>query len=366
MCPSGRLSRWFAFYWICSTCETFYSFILIIASALIWDFYHRAIWSIAATGMNRSYTYVYLSTNCIQRNIQHHSPRLLQSQLKCKMQFEKVLNKFVKFFYFCGLNFYPSFDGVFAMKTKRNRFVHYIPIATLLLLIVISSIASFLCQYLKDPGRISLTYIYPVTVTVTMFLCVFQMLSHRSNFATISSHIRAIDSLSWGKFSSVSSDFNCHFQRRTCIIFFVFLVKLVLSLMRRQATWRIVTITLALNILRALIYVALLHASFYIDFLGHMLQCFVSHIDSRTTTAASVIQFRRSSGHQLAAEILLFKIIHFYLWRISQSINQLFGWTVSIIILQFFVLAIYDVQNTYSLLLQKQAEPALLLREYLK
>lgn len=280
------------------------------------------------------------------------------------MQFEQVVNKFVKFFYFCGLSCYPSFDEVSFIKTNRYRFVHYIPTATLLLLIVISAIASFVGQYLKDPQRFSLTFIYPVTVTVTMLLCVFQMVSHRSNFAAILSYIRTIDRLTWGKFSSVSNYFHRHFRRRACIIFFVFMVKLVLSLIRRQLTWRIVTITVALNILRALIHLALLHASFYIDFLDHMLKCFVCHIESRTTNAAAVIQFRRSAAHQLASEILLFKLIHFYLWRISQSINQLFGWTVCIIIMQFFVLAIYDVQSTYSLLIKPPAEPALLTRKY--
>lgn len=288
------------------------------------------------------------------------------------MQFEKVLNKFVKFFYFCGLSCYPSFDAFSITITKQNRLVRCIPSTALILLIAISSTASLACQYLKESksGKsvFNFVFIYSITLTVTLLPCAFQMIFLHSNFATIYSHISTIGRLTWGKYCSVTSDFQRHFMRRVYIIVAVFLIKLLISMVTRKFSLEVsITIT-SLNILRALTILVLFHAAFYIDLLNHMLECFVRHIESRTTNVTSAIamtvsKLHCSAAYRLTGEILHFKLIHFHLWEISEKINLLFGWTICITFLQYFVLAIYNVYSTYRELLEPQLKWARLLRE---
>lgn len=292
------------------------------------------------------------------------------------MYFAQVLNKFIRLFYFCGLSCYPPFDGFLTIQTKRNRLVHYIPTAALIFLNVVLSIPLIVCCFLADPlddiSVINMAHLFPIAQILTLLPCAIQMVYLWPNFGTIYSHISIIDRLLWEKFSDVSSNFGRYFLRRIFVIFACFLVELASSEYERQITLLTITITASLIMLKIVILLIVVHACFYIDLLGQMLECFALHIESRvdiqltpiTPATTATNRCRSPLAYQLMAELLHFKVVHFRLWRISEKINHLFGWTICITFLQFFILSGYNVYTAHEALLRDRLDIFRILREF--
>lgn len=49
------------------------------------------------------------------------------------------------------------------------------------------------------------------------------------------------------------------------------------------------------------------------------------------------------TAQYITEEISQYKHVHFHLWEISEKINQLFGWIIVAIVLQYFAFAIFNV-----------------------
>lgn len=273
-----------------------------------------------------------------------------------KMQFERGLDKFIKLFYICGLSCYPSFDEYLTVKTKKERFVQYFPSVALIGLIIILLTTICMYNFLSNDLVIRRYMIHMILMLLILFLCAIQTIRQWRNFAKICMHMRIIESLSWGKFYCVSNAFKRHFMRRVFVMLIPFLTAYVARISKKQMPSLPYVVIIA--ILDGLILLVLLHAFFYVDLLDHMLESFVRHVDTRASTATAVVEkkmnnFHSPAAYQLTAELFHFKLLHFHLWEISETINQLFGWTIIIIFLRYFFYSIWNVYDAYSSLFRQ-------------
>lgn len=287
------------------------------------------------------------SSNFIPQSI-HRRHRIQSQSVKEKMKFERGLDKFLKLFFICGLSCYPSFDEYSTIKTKKERFVQYFPSVSLIGLIIISSMTICVYNFLSDDSVIKDFFTNILLRLLILFLCAVLTIRQWRNFAKICMHMRIIESLSWGQFYCVSNAFKRHFIRRV----FVMLIPFLTAFMTLISINQMSSLTIILAIVNGLILLALLQAFFYVDLLDHMLEGFVQHVDSRASNATAaaakrINNFRSPAAYQLTAELFHFKLLHFHLWEISEKINQLFGWTIIIILLTYFYYSIWNVYVAY-------------------
>lgn len=265
------------------------------------------------------------------------------------MIFGRGLDKFIRFFFICGLNCYPSFDG-FLTKTKRA--VHYIPTGVLIFVTVFTTYNTAFSNllFIQDSRmNLMLYFIYYLSPMLTVLVCAIQIWFLSSYFAEICSRISIIESVSWRKITCNSTVFNRHFLRRV----FIILAALVVPELHKLCTfgevhsWKHYSIAASYATLKAIIFLALLQPLLYIDVLDYMLQSFIRHVKMRaateTTAHLKTIIFRRPAAKQLAAEISHFKRWHFVLWEISEKINHLFGWTIVVIFLHNSMFVIWNL-----------------------
>lgn len=275
------------------------------------------------------------------------------------MKIGRGLDPFIKTFYICGLSCYPSFDGFLTGKTEKKRFTHYFPSIILVVLTLVLSTAICERKFVTDPylnRSTSTLFLNTVTLESTVFVSTLLMVFLSPYFGEICSQICIIERLSWRKFTFDVEPFRRHFLRRIYITVASLVVPVVVKLIEKPFSWDRLLIAVGLAFLRALMYLILLHAFFYVDLLDHMLQCFVRHVEMRATTATTVavqaISFRTPAAKQMTAEIFQFKLLHFNLSEISEKINHLFGWTIVIVFLQHFIYSIYNVYAVYAAITQ--------------
>lgn len=275
------------------------------------------------------------------------------------MRFGRGLDSFIRWFYFSGLSCYPSFDEYLVAKTKNKRFVKYVPTGVLVLLTIITSINNCSGKNLPsynpvDKSGLVVVFVNTLSQLVTVIVCVIQMVLLSPCFAEICSQISVIERLSWRKLTCNSKVFERRFMRHAYIVLVSFATPILFTLYAKPLTFENFLVTTGLSILRAIVFLALLQAFFYVDLLDHMLQSFVRHVDMRAKTASSAavqtVNFRSPATKQLTAEIFHFKVLHFNLWEISESINDLFGWTIVVIFLQHFSYAIYNVHYAFTVM----------------
>lgn len=258
------------------------------------------------------------------------------------MKFGPSLDKFVKWFFVCGLSCYPSFAEFLTRKTKKRSFMRYIPTGGLFALIATIGGCAFLATISCGPDiYILISFIFGPILTILVSL--MQMVFLSPHFSGICSQINAFERLSRKKFVIDSGAFRRHFIRRACLIFIVLILPILLWLYGRKNH---ILLEFAVAALRPLMFLTFIHAYFYINILDHLLQCFARHLDMRASTAMVTINVETIiNGHngwadQLRIEINEWKLLHFKLWQISKNINKLFGWTIVAIFLQNFLFAI--------------------------
>lgn len=160
-------------------------------------------------------------------------------------------------------------------------------------------------------------------------------------------------------------------MRRAAIILILFVLPVIVKLHSKCATIEVFFEVIGLATLRAIKFLMLLQAFFYIDLLDHTLQCLNEHLGRRVAAKTMVIATRtctrtdtfRHPATKLREDIYLFKLLHFHFWEISEKINSLFGWTIVIIFLQQFFYATYNVYFAYFVMVQSSMDVVTFLRK---
>lgn len=268
------------------------------------------------------------------------------------MDFCRGIDPFIRWFYFCGMSCYPSFDAFLTDKIAKKRFVRFVPTVGLLALIICLG-ALIYCRiphFPKGPSLGYFLYIHMLIPILTLFICVIPMVFASTYFEQLSSQISTCERLSRAEFSLDPREFRCHFMRRVCIILITLILPALVALFRGDFDKK--AVATATLIMKSLIICALIQSVFYIDLLDYLLQCFVRHLKSRSTTQEFSASVQATSvpdldALQMKAKISQYKILHFELWKFSMTINRLFGWTNVAILLHNFFFAIRNVHSLY-------------------
>lgn len=259
------------------------------------------------------------------------------------MEFGRSLDKFIRWFYICGLSCYPSFAGFLSRKTKKNRWMRYIPTGSLIALSIITSVGTYIYLTINRPACKAYFMISYITApTITVLFCALQVFFLSPSFARISSQINTFERWSRKMFLIEPVAFRRNFCRRACFLLIASIMPFW-PWMFRGRTHMLLTSTIIA--LRAFVFLIYVHAFFYIEILDYLLQCFVRYVDVRSTTVGvrtnvKTICSPNRLAQKLKTEIYHWKLLHFKLWQIAKSINQLFGWTILAILLHNFLFTI--------------------------
>lgn len=266
------------------------------------------------------------------------------------MEFGRGLDTIIGWFYICGLSCYPSFCGFLTRESKRKHLLHYIPSIGLIALITSMGCFVYLNVEVDGPHADSIIYLYVMAPMFTVLICTIQMIFLSRYFGKIWLQINIFEQLSREQFSIDPRELRRQFMRRVYIILLSFLFATVAGIIRNCNN---MFVAVNLLIMRAVVFLVIVHALFYIDLLDYLLQCFTRHVNVRAEATELPINVRtvdfcnRFSAHELKTEILQYKLLHFHLWKLSCYTNRLFGWTNVTTILYYFACLIFYVYSIF-------------------
>lgn len=276
-----------------------------------------------------------------------------------KMKFSRELDPFLRVFYVCGMSCYPSADAFSIRKSRNRRFVRYIPSVGFVAVSAMLAVIAYVYRNSDNPNsncRLNLGIIFTkVTVAmITVITCATRSIFRSEDFAEIWSHIGAIERLAWRQLTYDSKEFKRFFLRKCVLTVLVFMFPRPFSFCFRDR----LLLLFSLDAIKAFVLLILIQPLFYIDLLDYMLKCFVRHIDAQATNAVMIatveaITIHDLTLHQLKICIGQYKQVHLHLWSISQKINQLFGWIIVVVLMQYFVSAISNMAWVFKLLFVK-------------
>lgn len=269
------------------------------------------------------------------------------------MKLTRALRHYTTLFHILGQNSYPPFEE-FSMRNQSRRRIHkslnYLPTTVLLLLTTFLSAKRlnfiFGFESYTNSGSVivligSLSYVAPIYVSIS------QSLLHSSEFVMLFAQINAIEQASRGKYSFDFHAFRRKYLRQLCIILAVNFLPSVLTIVIEPESRNISVMVIFLT-LRTLTLLPVFHVLFYIDLIDHLLKSFTRYVDTQTTNALSEMDdsLRERRSKFVNSELNDYKLLHFKLWEAAQSINNIFGWMLNTILLQFIVSVLYNVYFT--------------------
>lgn len=254
------------------------------------------------------------------------------------MVFGRELDRFIRWFYICGLSCFPSFDGFSFGKTKSSRLLNYTPTGGLVAFCVITSISVYIYQVFYDSNvhtqmNIWFMFFTLLTPTITVIMCATQMIFQLPHFREICLLLCAVERLTWQKFSLDSHTFKRHFMLKVSLMIFAYIMPILFSLCTNQ--WLISYF--GVLTLKAIVLLMLIQAFFYVELLDHMLKCLNRHIDGQVTNTAMAATLETITAPNPSADQL-------------RPINEIFGWIIVAIVLQNFAYAIFNVAWTFAMI----------------
>lgn len=268
------------------------------------------------------------------------------------MSFGRDLDTFIRWFFYCGLSDYPSFNAFRVSKTRRQRIVQYIPIAGLIALAISTCNFVYIKRSREERTFTFMNILFILAPTLTTIVCAVSTVFSTPYFAKIWSQIDTFECLLKGKFVLDVRAFRSQFLRRAYIVSVSFvLTQLIGNFLGSDSTNRKTKIFASITS-RILVVFPLIQALFYIDLLDYLLQCFVRYVSSRpvsielsATEPTNGIHSRRVQ--ELKAKVSEYKTLHFQLWKLSRNINRLFAWTNIAILLHNFFFTFAHMRNGY-------------------
>lgn len=269
------------------------------------------------------------------------------------MKLTRALRHYTSWFHMLGLSCYPAF-GEFSAKDGTCRRVHkslnYMPSAVLLLLTAVLTIIKCVITFHGDSFSSTGSVIVAgglVSYVSTVFIAVGQSLLHSSQFAMLFTQINAVE-----RSSRKNYNFNFYaFRRRylqQVIVNFAHFVPPVVTFLASSSSNTNYFIVTAFFTLRILTLLPVFHVLFYVDLLDQMLKTFGRYVEMQATTALTemVDNLRGCRSKFAKNELKHYKLLHFKMWEVAQTMNSIFGWTLTAILLQYFISALYNVYFT--------------------
>lgn len=266
------------------------------------------------------------------------------------MKLTRTVGHFTKWFHILGQNCYPPFGEVLAIDGSRPRFhksLNYLPCAVMLMVtIFITIITCELMVYHYNYGSRTGHILFVVGVTgsvATVFTSVIQSVLHSSSFALLFAQLNDIEQASRKDYTFDFHAFRRYFLKYIFIICGSSFLPVLVVLLSKQPTWKSYIVLLTFIFLRMLSLLSMTHCLFYLCLYDFMLKSFVKYVDERgKDTLLDMAVYIRSSKY-LKSELNHYKLLHFKLWKAGQTIKNIFGWTLTIILFQNFMYGLFCV-----------------------
>lgn len=280
------------------------------------------------------------------------------------MNLTRALCQFTKWFHVLGQSSYSSIDAF----SQSPYVANFLPSIALLTLMVSAAITA--CYLiLRYTQNTFLNYVVIVlcvsSMTFTVFIAVSQSIFYRVHYVKLYQRINTFELLIRNRFSINFPAFRRYYLRQISIVLISCISALMGTLLLRPDNLSDLTTTLTVATLRFVTLITVCHLLFYVCLFQYLVRAFVDYVEihaitSSQSTATDInvipIQRRRMDTRNIIIELNYFKMIHFVLWEISDSINQVFGWTIVAVLLQLCFYAIYNVYFAFLLLVEPKAE----------
>lgn len=274
------------------------------------------------------------------------------------MEFVGVLGDFLKWFHFFGQSIYapPALQVFWSNGTEHMqssmRKCSYFPTAFLLIFTIsVSTVlclnSNFILDYAVSSGfkRILLTLLVLslAILPINIFVAAGQTVFLQSHYEQMYAQIEVAEQLLRSRMVLHFQDLHRSLLRHTYIICGAYLLPYLAIVATKTLTSKNMLIMGCDVIMTYLTLTCYFHAIFFIRLLNYMLKTFVKYIEVRTLTIANAITFDSETSivTLMSAEMFYYKLVHFNLWELSQVINQIFGWSLSVYLLEQFLYAIY-------------------------
>lgn len=271
------------------------------------------------------------------------------------MKLTRALRHYTKWFHIFGQSCYPPFGGDLTMNGPRRRVhksLNYFPcvmnILLTILLTAIKYISTFSAESFTTTGSV-IVFIGLLSYVSTVFISVGQSLFHSSYFALLFTQISAIEQTSRKNYSFDFQSFHRNYFRQSYVILISsVLPSFITYYLGSSASVTYLLVVMFSFALKFMTLIPIYHALFYIHLLDQMLKSFAKYVDVQATTAVLEIATnpRRCQAKYLKSELNYYKLLHFKLWEAGQSINNIFGWTLTTVLMQHFVHSLFNVYFT--------------------
>lgn len=285
------------------------------------------------------------------------------------MKLGQALRQFTKWFHVLGQSCYPSFDA-FSPATNVNQYArtaNFIPSITMLGFMVSFAFASCALIYLLSNAAFSDYIVVALCISsmsFAVFIAVSQSISRRMQFVKLFQQINMFELLTRNRFSINFLSFRRFYLRRMLTILAVCLSALCGTFLRRPVDPMEFATVYTVALLRFVTLITTFHILFYISLFQYIVRAFVRYVEihatasspTATTSNALPIQWQGLYARNMIIDLNYFKLIHFVLWEISDSLNKVFGWTIAATLLQVSVYCIYNVYFAFELLYAPKTE----------
>lgn len=269
------------------------------------------------------------------------------------MKLTRAFCRFGKWFHILGQSCYPPLGETLITDSsccRLQKLVDFIPCLVMLAVTTFLTIISctFINYQEKFSSRIgSVLFVIGISTSISIvFTSVVQSVLHSSSFAMLFTQINDFErTITKDYLLNVQTFYRC-FLKYLFIICGSSLLQVATVVRFKHLTWDQPILTSV--ILRTLSTLSTIHCLFYICLYDFMAKSFAKYVDDH---GANTLQ--DTTGHIreekfLKKEFDHYKLLHFKLWQIGNTIKQIFGWTLTVILFQNFVYGLSCVY--YSLL----------------
>lgn len=268
------------------------------------------------------------------------------------MTLKAVIFPYIKWFNILGQSSYHYSDENGRFR-DLYRFLKYVPCVIVLsvtfILTVLKSVIMLEAKSYGSAGTVIVLFTN-ISYVSSVFISTSRSLLHSSCLTLLFTQVNSFEKLSRKSYTFDSRKFRRNYGRQVSVNIVVHIMPSLAPFFIRSITWRFFSTMAISAVLRVLAFLPTYYVLFYINLFDQMLKSFAQYMNEQVNITIKVLAKEPSASCStlLASELHHYKLLHFKLWEITQTINTVFGWTLVTIILQYFVMAL---NNMYYILI---------------
>lgn len=274
-----------------------------------------------------------------------------------KMKFIALVRPFMQFSYLFGQTLYPS-DYYLINDREWSGLRHFafvlVPILFFALKIALCSVYYYRIHMGVESLGItldSLSELYLLCELIEAIALLHQSIAYKSVLANIVRNFQTAESLFQTTMSCPmhASDFGRIFSRKVYLTFGAYMLLWTIGVFDFLNHSRIEYIDVIAKVMQFMTLCTCLHCLFFIEMLTfHLHHLNKSIASDHNSNNVFVVKQAQSTDdeYRLHKQLSNCKFIHYFLWKIAQQINEMFGWMMITLVLVLFCDFVYSTKWT--------------------